>query len=122
MTAAAEDLLGSLPAFDASLEHVASFPAYVWLAPAPRDRFLGLIRHVYGRFPEYPPYAGEHAEPEPHLTVGEVDTGMDVERLVGAAERELAPGLPLRFRVGRVTLLGEAADGTWSGLRTFDLG
>ena len=63
--AAVKDLFGSLPAFAASLEHVAAFPAHVWLTPAPRERFLALIRRVYERFPEYPPYGGEQAEPEP---------------------------------------------------------
>ena len=54
--------------------------------------------------------------------MGEVDPGSDVESLVVAAERELTPGLPLRFRVEGVTLLAEAADGTWSAVRTFQLG
>ena len=117
-----ESLFRSSPAFDATLGHVAAFPQHVWLVPEPRDRFLALIRDTCARFPDYPRYGGAHAEPVPHLTVGEVEDGSDVESLVAVAEHELTPGLPLRFRVERVTLLAEGTDGTWDRARDFRLG
>jgi 2'-5' RNA ligase len=122
LTAALERLYGSLPSFAASLARVAAFPRCVWLAPEPRERFLALIRRTYERFPEYPPYGGEHPEPEPHLTIGEAENDAVLEPLVAAAERELAPGLPLRFRVERIALLAESVDGTWGHVRDFRLG
>lgn len=108
--------------FAATLSRIAAFPQHVWLAPEPRARFLALIRSTYARFPQYPPYGGEHPEPEPHLTVGEADAGSDLGPLLAAAECELAPGLPLPFRVERVTLLAEGADATWNHVRDFRLG
>jgi 2'-5' RNA ligase len=107
--------------FDAELTHVATFPDHVWLAPAPRDRFLALIRRTYERFPEYPPYGAEHTEPEPHLTIGQAESAPAVAALAAAAERQLAHGLPLRFRVDALTLLEEGSDGAWSTVEAFPL-
>ena len=66
----------TLDAFDAEVTRVATFTGHVWLAPAPRDRFVALIRRTSERFPAYPPYGGNHPDPEPHLTVrGRVGLG-----------------------------------------------
>jgi hypothetical protein len=111
----------ALGAFDAELRRVATFSGHVWLAPTPRERFVELIRQIYWRFPDYPPYGGDHPEPEPHLTVGQAESPAELPALAAAAERQLAPGLPLRFRVDALTLLAEGADGVWRTIEAFPL-
>jgi len=102
-----------LDAFDADVTHVSTFSGHVWLAPAPRDNFLALIRRTYARFPEYPPYGGDHPDPEPHLTVGQADSPPALAAVAASAERVLGPGLPLSFRVDALTLIREGSDGVW---------
>jgi hypothetical protein len=111
-----------LDAFNADVTHVSTFSGHVWLAPAPRDRFLALIRRTYARFPEYPPYGGDHPEPEPHLTVGQAESASALAAMAACAERELEPGLPLPFRVDALTLLEEGSDGVWLTVEVFPLG
>jgi 2'-5' RNA ligase len=103
----------AIPAFDASLDGIRRFDAHVWLSPAPRERFVDLIRATCARFPELPPYEGLHDESEPHLTIGSATEGTTTEAILEAA-RELEPALPLAFRVDAVWLLEELHDGTWA--------
>ena len=110
------------PAFDASLEGVESFPAHVWLRPEPRECFVDLIERTCDTFPGTPPYEGVFDTHVPHLSVGAADEDAPLELILETAMQELGPGLPVRFRVGEVTLFEEQEDGTWApGLR-FPLG
>ncbi len=109
-------------AFDASLVEVGRFPEHVWLAPAPKERFVGLISATCERFPETPPYEGAFDTPTPHLTIGEAADGQPIDAVIEAARRELAPALPLRFRVDAATLMEEQADGTWAARDGFPFG
>jgi hypothetical protein len=115
-------LTASLRAFDAELVDVRRFDEHVWLAPGPRERWLELIDVTCRCFPETPPYEGAFERPEPHLTVGEATGDIPTESILEAAERELAPQLPLRFRVEELSLLEEQADGTWSIAARLPLG
>jgi 2'-5' RNA ligase len=107
-------LTASLHAFDAALVDVRRFEQHVWLAPDPRDLWLELIDATCRCFPETPPYEGIFETPEPHLTVGEATDDVTTESILEGARHELAPHLPLRFRVEELSLLEEQADGTWS--------
>jgi 2'-5' RNA ligase len=107
--------------FEAALTGVGLFDRYVWLAPEPRDRFLGLISATCARFPEYPPYDGEDLEPEPHLTIAVIDDDDSAERVASIARVELAPALPFRFAVDSVALFEERDDGTWQESVRFGL-
>jgi len=84
-------------AFDlATVEHFGDVVTY--LAPVPAEPFVELMRAVEARWPEYPPYGGQHAEPVPHLTVGE-------------CRLELTLPLPLACRAHEVLLLEEEQPG-----------
>ena len=102
------------PAFDASLDGVASFPEHVWLRPVPLERFVDLIQATCDAFPATPPYEGAFDSHVPHLGIGQADDDAPLELIRDSAKRELEPGLPVRFRVGEVTLFEEQADGTWA--------
>jgi 2'-5' RNA ligase len=119
------DLAAHFSTFDrfaAELTGVGLFDHYVWLAPEPRDRFLALIAGTCIRFPEFPPYAGEDIEPEPHLTIAAIDDGDSAELVANVARSEFAPLLPFRFAVDSVSLFEERDDGTWRESARFGLG
>jgi 2'-5' RNA ligase len=109
-------------AFSAELVRVDRFEAHVWLAPEPHERFIALLTGAYARFPQFPPYGDEFAEPAPHLTIAEVGPGGSVEHVAEQAERELGAGFPFSFTVQRISLFEELADGTWQQSDSFELG
>jgi len=108
--------------FDAELVAVARFERWACLVPAPRDPLADLLAATWQRFRGFPPYGGEYDEPTPHLTVGVADDADLVLPIVDAAEAELEPRLPLRFRVDAVSLLEELEDGTWRVTLRYPLG
>jgi 2'-5' RNA ligase len=111
----------TLDAFDAALVGVGTFEQHVWLAPAPRERFVALVEATCRRFPELPPYEGAFPNPEPHLTVGAVGDAGSLESIAEAARAELAPRLPVAFRVDALSLYEEQPDDTWALASSFPL-
>jgi 2'-5' RNA ligase len=111
----------ALASFDAALESVGRFDGHVWLAPEPWSRFVQLIAETCARFPDQPPYGGVFDEPGPHLTVGAATATHRVDEIFDAAETELAPELPLSFRIDATWLLVEQDDGTWAAAERFPL-
>ena len=59
--------------FSFELTEWSSFESALWLRPTPEEPFKELTQKLYARFPEYPPYGGEHASVQPHLTVAQFD-------------------------------------------------
>jgi 2'-5' RNA ligase len=104
--------------FDVELMEIDRFPAHVWLAPGPRQRFMDLIEMTVGRFPNYPPYGGAFQEHIPHVTIA--SGGYPVDQLE-AARLELAERLPIRDRAEAVTLF-EKRDAPWHARASFRLG
>ena len=110
------ELAATTPAWDAELTSVGRFPGVGWLAPSPSVPFVALTRAVWRRWPETPPYQGRFPEPVPHLTVADGHP----DEVLDAVAAELAPGLPIRFRVLSLVLLG--FDGArWTSLDRFPL-
>jgi 2'-5' RNA ligase len=104
--------VGSVGSFEVTFSRVAWFDRSVlWLAPEPGEPFRALTRAVCERFPDYPPYRGEHQDVVPHLTVG-ID--QPVEALESAA-RTIERGLPVTARVSNAVLMqGSREPGSWS--------
>jgi 2'-5' RNA ligase len=104
------DLFSRFPAFDFALDRVEQFEdGLVWLHPAPVRQFADLIAAVFQRWPEYPPYEGEHDEPIPHLTVSETPIDVSFQ-------------LPIASRAHEVVLIEQdEATGMWSRRRAFAL-
>ena len=111
----------TLSCFDARLDGIGSFEEHVWLRPAPPRRWRELIEETARRVPELPPYEGAFETVVPHLTVGAASRTRPTSAVLDAARRDLAPLLPLRFRVTALTLLAERLDGTWSPEARFPL-
>lgn len=98
-------------AFDVTFGHVGRFPGeVVYLAPEPSERFSAMTARFTERFSECPPYEGAFGNPIPHLTVGS-DLAA---RTADVVEASVAPNLPIRTTVERLTLLMEDDGGMWS--------
>jgi hypothetical protein len=107
-------------AFEARFPGTAWFGDEVlWLRPEPADRFRTLTTAVWERFPECPPYGGEHPTVTPHLTVGHERPRAEME----SAERALAPQLPFTAPITHVSLLTgpSSTSPTWSTAHRFPL-
>jgi len=105
------DLFARFRPFDFVLDSVERFDeGVVWLHPRPSTLFEDLTAAVWQRWPDHPPYEGEHDEPIPHLTVSETPLEVELE-------------LPIAGRAHEVTLIEESeADGRWSVRRAFPFG
>jgi 2'-5' RNA ligase len=103
--AALADLISRFPAFDFELDRVERFPdGTTWLHPSPSLPFVDLTAAVWQRWPEYPPYEGQHDEVIPHLTLSDDEAPIDVQL-----------DLPIAARAREVTLIEEdEASGRWA--------
>lgn len=91
----------------------------LWLAPDDPEPFRELTSCACGAFPAYQPYAGEHVDVVPHLTVGQ-DRGLDELR---AAEVAVSDLLPVTGRAVSVTLMTQVRrNGRWTRKASFALG
>jgi 2'-5' RNA ligase len=105
--------------FDFALTRVAAWPRVIYLVPEPDDELRALMRALFARFPEWPPYGGIHEEVVPHATLGEE---VDAEAALADVERRVAPYLPHRCQARDVSLLEEFAPDRWRERERFPLG
>ncbi len=81
----------SVPSFTLRFAETGWFGDEVtFLVPEPAAPVLALVEAVVAAFPEHPPYAGEHAEVVPHLTVGH-DAPAEQLRVAETAVRSRLP-------------------------------
>jgi 2'-5' RNA ligase len=118
--AALTTLFASTPAIDAVFARCGRFePRVLYLAPEPQAEFLALMRRVWERWPDVPPYAGTIPADvvRPHLTVSDSVTGDHLARI----ELGLAGQLPLATRLAEAHLI-ENRTGLWTTRQSFPLG
>jgi 2'-5' RNA ligase len=118
--AAVREVVAAVPPSDVVFDAVRWFgDGVVWLDPSPSGVFRRLTLALWNRFPQAPPYAGEHGDDvTPHLTVGH---DAPVETLRAAADA-VAGMLPVHAGVRAVDLVaGSREPGSWRTLATFDL-
>jgi 2'-5' RNA ligase len=107
---AVAELFARFTPFDFTLDRVDRFEqGPVWLRPRPATPFVDLTAAVVQRWPDYPPYEGEHDEIIPHVTISMSPIDVDVS-------------LPIASHAHEVTLIEQADDGRWSVRRRFPLG
>ena len=108
------------PAFEFTLAELRRFPKLLYLAPSPDDRFRSLMRALYERYPETPPYGGMFLEAVPHLTVASVQQ-LDQLDLIEREFIQLHGGqLPVRAHAREVLLIDNTA-GRWEVRQSFPL-
>jgi hypothetical protein len=106
LTPAQLDLIGALIGehlpVTVDLLQLERFPdGMVWLAPEDPKPFRALTEALWRAFPNYPPYGGQFDEVIPHLSLGRLPIGIDVE----AFGSVVAPLLPVRTVVDTVQLV-----------------
>ncbi|MGI8696417.1 MAG: 2'-5' RNA ligase family protein [Mycobacteriales bacterium] len=103
--------VASIGAFDVTFDRVSWFGEEVlWVAPEPDSGFRELTGAVWRRFPQFPPYGGEHQGTVPHLTVGVRGPAGRMRAAAAAVTRSL----PVRATVDVVRLLaGSPRTGGW---------
>jgi 2'-5' RNA ligase len=102
-------IAGSVAPFEVRFADVGRFPGVVYLAPEPGGQFGTLTASIASRFPDYPPYAGAHADVVPHLTLTD-SPAAPLDAVAGAARH----WLPFRRRVAAIELLVEDGAGHWA--------
>jgi hypothetical protein len=107
-------VLRHVEAFDVAFEETARFPETLYLVPSPQAPFARMTEALVRRFPDWPPYSGVFDEVVPHLTVAQGDAAT-----LDAAERVVAPQLPMQARARRAVLLTEVEPDRWELQATF---
>lgn len=118
--AAVADLASAIEPFEATFTEVRRFGDDVlYLAPEPRSVFDDLLARAAARWPEHPPYGGEHDEVVPHLTVGDNGDRAGYAEAAAALRRRL----PLGCTVDRLeVVVGGTTQGSWHQRWSFPLG
>lgn len=116
-----EAALADFRAFDCVFSQVKWFDdEVVWLEPKPDKHFRALTKAIWKRFPAHPPYAGEHPNTVPHLTVMDSRTGDPESKRKAAAD--ISAVLPIHARIDRVRLVaGDDEHGPWRTITEFKL-
>jgi hypothetical protein len=108
------------PTFNFSLTEARRFPGVLYLAPEPAEPFRELTRAIWDRWPNTPPYGGQHSDIVPHLCVAQI---ADEPRLDAVAEAFGSPSavkLPIRATAQEVALMDNAS-GRWQVRTAFGL-
>ncbi|WAL67348.1 2'-5' RNA ligase family protein [Amycolatopsis cynarae] len=116
------EAVAGISAFECAFARVRWFGDEVmWLEPDPDEHFRTLTKAVCERFPGHLPYAGEHPDTVPHLTVADRRTGDLVGKRRAAAG--IAGALPIRARIDRIRLVAGADEhGPWRTITEIPLG
>jgi hypothetical protein len=113
-------LAGEFEPFRYTLRSAREWPdGFVYLEPAPVERFAVVTRRLVERFPEYQPYGGAFRVDEviPHCTVVHTD---DADARADAAA-SVAGALPIDCNANEIWLMHEV-NGRWQRHTPFRLG
>jgi 2'-5' RNA ligase len=119
---ALEEFFAGYDAFTLTLRGLATWPLVVYAIPEPRERLLAMMQALFEKYPEYPPYEGEIAEPEPHATLSELEPGESLEAIAAGIRAETESLFPLTCEIRDVALLEEYEPDRWRERRRFPLG
>jgi hypothetical protein len=98
--------------FEFELTSVAEFAgAVVYAVPERDDELRGLMRALWSRYPETPPYGRPETDPPPHASLARLDVP-PARTLEGVRER-VAGLLPARFTAREATLMEETEQDVW---------
>ena len=109
--------------FDLELARLAQWDegGAVYAVPEPEQPLRGLMRELWERFPQFPPYGQAGIDPPPHASLV-LTGGEDRVATRRRVEERLEGILPVRFRITEVTLMEETEPDRWRVRETFRLG
>jgi 2'-5' RNA ligase len=108
-------------AFTLTLVGLGDWPRVVYAVPEPREYLLTMMHGLFEKYPEYPPYGGEIAEPLPHATLAEVEEGESLEEVAAGIRAKAESLFPVTCDVRDVALLEEYEPDRWRERRRFPL-
>lgn len=111
------EIVAGVDPFPLSFERFGNFPEVCYLAPEPEQPFREMTRHIELRWPEAPPYGGEHDDVIPHMTLALVTD----EAHRASVEHGAQPYLPISMHVSEAWLM-EFDGAAWRLLATLPLG
>jgi GNAT superfamily N-acetyltransferase/2'-5' RNA ligase len=106
-------------AFSFELSSVGRFPETAYLVPEPAAPFVAMTRAIAEAFPDFQPYAGEHKDVVPHLTVAH-GSAADADDVAKALRLRFNQGATVRAQCSSVALI-ENSSGRWRDLHVFHL-
>jgi 2'-5' RNA ligase len=116
-----DEFFGHFDAFTLTLMGLASWPRVVYALPEPRDRLLAMMHALFEQYPEYPPYEGEIAKPEPHATLTELEEGQSLADVFEEIRVRTNSLFPLACEIRDVALLEEYEPDCWRERTRFPL-
>lgn len=116
-----EKFFAQFDGFTLTLTSLATWPRVVYAVPEPRERLLAIMHALFALYPDYPPYEGEIAEPEPHATLTELERGESLATVLAGIRTETLSLFPLKCDVRDVALLEEYEPDRWRERRRFPL-
>jgi 2'-5' RNA ligase len=119
--AALTELFARFEPFTLTLTGLATWPLVVYAVPEPRERLLAMMHELFETYPEFPPYAGEIAEPEPHATLTELESTDLLPAVLPQIRARTESLFPVTFAVRDVALLAESEPDRWRERRRFAL-
>ena len=112
-------LYSETPRFTFALPRLGQFSDVLFLVPEPREPLDRLIAATRERFPEYPPYGGTVARPDPHLTIAHTEDPDELARICAEVE-ELMGAEIIEVEVRDVSLMTHE-DESWRRRQVFPL-
>jgi 2'-5' RNA ligase len=109
------------PGFEFALTRVDEFPgAVVYAVPEPDDGLRALMRALWARFPDTPPYGRPGSDPPPHATLARLD--VPPPRTLESVRERVDGLLPAQFVASTATLMEEQEPDVWRVRKTLPLG
>jgi 2'-5' RNA ligase len=113
--------LAARPTFEFELTRVAEFPGVVvYAVPEPDEELRGLMRALWARHPDLPPYGKPGSDPPPHATLARLD--VPPARTLEGVRTRVAELLPARFVASEVTVMEEIEPDVWHVRKHLPLG
>jgi 2'-5' RNA ligase len=104
-----------------ALASIRRFPDVLYLAPDPAEPFRDLTRAIWRWHPETPPYGGRWPDIMPHLSVANVASQHELDRIADEFALASRGVLPINATASGVSLL-EKRGQRWAIHTTFRLG
>jgi hypothetical protein len=115
------DLFASSRSFRFILSRTRRFAQTIYLAPEPDEPFRALTLAVWNRYPDLPPYGGQHSEVIPHLTVGHFMDDGELKAVSTEFQRAARAAMPIGGSAKEISLM-ENSSGRWRCRAGFRLG
>ena len=112
-------LISEFSQFYYNLTEIRTFDQVVYLFPEPTEPFISLIKAIFTRFPDSPPYKGEFTQPIPHLTVAQVEKD-EILQVKEELTKRLGSLLPLPAKARELWLI-DNSEKIWKRRQVFPL-